>query len=392
MANGIRSYQIGSRRLSRGWIEGFDLNPAGLLTVHPDCPSHTILLAALDSAQEDCPWGRFCFHADLQGEAVLTIRAFASNNHMFVNHGVPVDMDDFLLDRDVVPARKDALFQAANGLCISGTQDVLLYSLKGRYLWIWVELTGVATGYLENFRVLVPGDHFYRTFPSLYQTDGEFFHRYLSIFSSLYMDLQDKIDGIHQYLDLDTAPAEILPIFSSWLGLALDGNFLEESQLRQLLKIAPDLIRAKGTRRAIELVASLFVEEPVQIVERNLLDPSQLAGCSLYGDQIYDFTVLVSGRSHELLRSRLEFLINQFKPLRSRCKIIFLGDQSGVDAFAYLDMNAALLQPTSGNLDDGTSNLGMVYLDSSPDDEAEEEVSPLQSSFYLDALAFLNDD
>lgn len=363
MANGIRSYRIGSSRLARSYIEGFTLGDSGQLIVQPNCQTHTLLLAALDSAQEDCPWGRFYFQAQLTGEAVLSIRAFASNQNSFVNRGVLTQIDDFLSDPQVTPIRKDGLFQAAGGQVVSGTSDCLLYKQKGRYLWLWVELTGMAEGTLEGLRVLVPGDNFYRTFPAIYQNDGEFFHRYLSIFSSLYTDLQDKIDGIHQYLDLDTAPAAVLPVFSSWLGLALDGDFLEESQLRQLLKIAPELIRAKGTRRAIELVAGLFVEEPVRVVERNLLDPAQLSGCHLYGDSIYDFTLLISGRSHELLRSRLEFLINQFKPLRSHCHIVFLGDQGGVDAFSYLDMNAALLQPSTGTVDDGISGLGMVYLE-----------------------------
>lgn len=363
MANGVRQYHIGRARLSKALLDGFLLGEDGALTAAEERQHRSLFLPALDSAQDDCPWGRLTFRAELAGDAVLTVRAFASNDPEFLQDGALASIDALLLDPAAPVRRKARLFEAAGGETFVGSSDVLLYRHTGRYLWLWVELTGTGQARLDGFRVLVPGDNFYRTFPTLYQQDGDFFHRYLSVFSSIYSDLQDRIDRLHEYLDVDACPPEVLPILARWLGLELDGNFLDEDHLRRLLKRMPELLPAKGTRRAIELVVELFATGPAYLVERNLLDRNQLSGGGgLYGDTPYDFTLLLSQSSDDLLRARLQFLVDQFKPLRSRAHIVFLGDQGGLDAYSYLDLNAALLQIGSGRLDDGRAQAGMVRL------------------------------
>ena len=75
-----------------------------------------------------------------------------------------------------------------------------------------------------------------------------FFHRYMSIYSTLYMDFQEKIDNVADFLDINTAPAQLLPIFCGWMGLDVSGDFLTEDRLRTLVKEAYQLNRTKGTR------------------------------------------------------------------------------------------------------------------------------------------------
>lgn len=365
MANhGIQLYRLSAGVLSRGLTEGFDMGADGVLSSGGDGSYRSLLLPGLDSAQEDCAWGRLSFRARLEGDVVLSVRAFASNTDSILQDGVSIPIDRLLLDPAVSQQQKVRLFKDGGGIHALGAADLLLYGQTGRYLWLWVEVNGVGHAQLSDVRVLVPGDNFYRTFPALYQTDGDFFHRYLSIFSALYTDLQKQVDRLHEYLDLETCPGEVLPVFARWLGLEMDGNFLDEDHLRQLLGKMPQILAAKGTRRAVELVAKLFVTGPIYLVERNLLDRNQLSGGSeLYGDSPYDFTLLLSQPADELLRARLGFLIDQFKPLRSRCHIVFLGDQGGLDAFSYLDLNAALLQVGSGHLDEGGAQAGMIHLE-----------------------------
>ena len=362
MADGIRTYKLERSRLSRGLLDGFAVTPAGQVVTAGDRERRHLFLPRLDSAVEDCPWGRLAFRADFQGDAVLTVHAFASNEAHLLLGEQTIPVDSFLLDGAVDAGKKEALFNARGGGRYVGSQDILLYGLTGRWLWLWLELTGPGTVTLSQFRVLVPGDNFFRTFPEIYQTDGDFFHRYLSIFSSLYSDLQDTVDRLHEYVDLDTAPDGALPIFARWLGLELDGNFLDPPDLRRLLKLAPQLIRAKGTRRAIELIVGLFVAEPVYLVERNLLSPIQREGSELYGEDRFDFTVLIRRKGDEKLRSRLTYLIDQFKPIRSRARLVFLGDRGSLDDFAYLDVNGTMLQSVPGRLDDGEALTGMTYL------------------------------
>ena len=71
---------------------------------------------------------------------------------------------------------------------------------------------------------------------------------------------------------------------------------------------------------------------------------------------------MVGRKMDEKLRLRLKFLIDQFRPARSRCRIVFLEECGGLDAFTYLDINGTVLQNAPGSLDDGKALTGMTYL------------------------------
>jgi phage tail-like protein len=367
MASLIHQYNIGKNRLNRAFRDGFELSPRGTLRTEAEAGRHVMILGHIDSAVPDCEWGRLSFQISMKSEMVLIVRALASNDLDFPMEGVRSSRDTYLRDRKVSVMEKERHFAASGSSKFLGSRDVLLYAQRGRYLWIWIELLGEGEAELTELRVYTPGDNFFGTFPEVYHTDGEFFRRYLSIFSTLYSDLQRTVDSLHNYLDVDTAPAALLPVIASWLGLELDGNFLEEESLRRLLKAAFPLIQVKGTRRAVEGIIGVFLDEPVYIVEQHLLEEEQSAEDRqvyerLYGDNPYGFTVLLNRPADEKLHARLQFLINQFKPVRSKVNIVFLGDGGSMDSFCYLDINARLRQTGSGRLDGGVGMNGLVYL------------------------------
>ena len=358
---GIKTYRLNAARLARGLRQGFSLAEDGALHTQGDGP-HFILLPALDSAQPDCAWGRLSLVGDLGAESMLTIRAVASNQDAVIRNNEVVKIDDFLLDPAISPAEKERMFTLADGMERSGVWDVLLTGQTGRYLWLWLEVTGAEPGALTRLRVYTPGDNFFRTFPQVYQTDNDFLQRYLTIFSTLYQEFQEEIDDLPRLLDLDTAPDALLPMLAQWMGLETDETLLSPPELRRLLKAAPELLARKGTRWAVERLVRLFVAEPVYIVERNLLQADARRGSGLYGDTPFDFTVMLGRRLDEKLRLRLTFLIDQFRPARSRCRIVFLEECGGLDAFTYLDVNGRVLQNAPGSLDDGKALTGMTYL------------------------------
>ena len=312
---GIRRYRLGRARLSRALLQGFALEGDGL---HTDgrTGGAEAFLPGLDSARADCPWGRLSLSCSLGPETMLTIRAFASDQNVVRRGDELVEIDHLLTDPQVPRREKERLFLLADGMEHSGAKDVLLTGQNGRWLWLWLEVTGEEPCTLEDMRVYVPGDHFFRTFPQVYQADNDFFQRYISVFSTMYQDLA-----------------------------------------------APELMARKGTRWAVEQVVKLFVEGPVYVVERNLLAPTREGREELYGTTPYDFTVMLSCRQDEKLRLRLKFLVDQFRPVRSRCRIVFLEECGGLDAFTYLDINGSVLQNMPGSLDDRKALTGMVYLE-----------------------------
>ena len=359
---GIRRYRLGRARLSRALLQGFALEGDGL---HTDgrTGGAEAFLPGLDSARADCPWGRLSLSCSLGPETMLTIRAFASDQNVVRRGDELVEIDHLLTDPQVPRREKERLFLLADGMEHSGAKDVLLTGQNGRWLWLWLEVTGEEPCTLEDMRVYVPGDHFFRTFPQVYQAGNDFFQRYISVFSTMYQELQEDINDLPKLLDVDTAPEKLLPVFASWLGLETDETLFSPEELRMLIKAAPELMARKGTRWAVEQVVKLFVEGLVYVVERNLLAPTREGREELYGTTPYDFTVMLSCRQDEKLRQRLKFLVDQFRPVRSRCRIVFLEECGGLDAFTYLDINGSVLQNMPGSLDDRKALTGMVYLE-----------------------------
>ena len=359
---GIRKYRLNGALLKRSLLEGFSLSEDGGVLRTEGSGVHSLLLPGLDSAQPDCAWGRLSLRCKLGAESMLTVRAFASNQDSVIRNNEVVRIDDFLLDPAISRKEKERLFTLADGMERSGVRDVLLTGQTGRWLWLWLEVSGAEEGTLEDLRVYVPGDNFFRTFPQVYQTDNDFLQRYLSIFSTMYQEFQEEIDALPALLDVDTAPEALLPMFARWLGLETDEALFSPEELRRLLKAAPELMARKGTKWAVEKVVKLFVEEPVYIVERNLIQSDKRHSEDLYGTTPYDFTVMVGRKMDEKLRLRLKFLIDQFRPARSRCHIVFLEECGGLDAFTYLDINGTVLQNVPGSLDDGKALTGMTFL------------------------------
>ena len=353
---GIRKYRLSGPLLKRSLLEGFSLLENGGLRTNGS-GVHSVFLPGLDSAQPDCAWGRLSLRCRLGAESMLTVRAFASNQDAVIRNNEVVRIDDFLLDPAIPRTEKERLFTLADGMERSGVGDVLLSGQTGRWLWLWLEVTGAEEGTLEDLRVYVPGDNFFRTFPQVYQTDNDFLQRYLSIFSTMYQEFQEEIDALPELMDVDTAPEALLPMFARWLGLETDEALFSSEELRRLLKATPE-----GTKWAVEKVVKLFVEEPVYIVERNLIQSDKRHSEGLYGATPYDFTVMVGRKMDEKLRLRLKFLIDQFRPARSRCHIVFLEECGGLDAFTYLDINGQVLQNAPGSLDDGKALTGMTFL------------------------------
>lgn len=362
MAGIIKKYVYGKNRLSRSLLDGFELSESGALsTCGDELRVHHAFIGALDGVDSDLQWGRLSFKLQCKGDAVITLRALAANDPYFVRKGVLTKTDDFLLDSEVSSDIKEQFFGAAGGVQHSGAQDILLYELTGRYLYLWFEIDGVCQATITDLCVFVPGENFERTFPAVYRSENDFFKRYLSIFSTMFDSFQETIENLDSFLDPDTTSIPALRHFSTWLGIETEGSLSDSEVMRKLIKAAPELLKLKGTKKAIEKLVGLFVEDPFYVVERNLLTSQQL-DCEMYGSTPHDFSILINHDPDEALRACLEFFINQFKPLRSRCRIVFFGKGSGLDGFTFLDFNGTVLQSAPGSLDSGTSLAGMTYL------------------------------
>ena len=188
-------------------------------------------------------------------------------------------------------------------------------------------------------------------FPQVYQERNSFFHRFLSVFSSIYNDISDENEKLYEILDLDKCSTDLLEMYGSWFGIDLKGGFLPEKTLRQIVKEAYQLNRMKGTKWALQRIVDILVGEDSVIVENRLQDGG-----------IFDVTVMINQKLSENLRHQLMFLLDQFRPLRTRIRLLQMEKEAVVDGNSYLDMNAAIPKQKHVVLDEEAIYDGAITL------------------------------
>ena len=149
--------------------------------------------------------------------------------------------------------------------------------------------------------------------------------------------------------------------------LELEGDFLEKQTLRNLLKEVYHLNRMKGTKEALKRLIWLVLQEEPIIVERNLIgeignSEENILYNQLYGTSKHDITILINRNSDEKLQAQLLYLLKQFKPARSKVKLVFYRECRKMDSYCYLNKNAVLGRVSNGKMDKNTMLDGQIIL------------------------------
>ena len=363
------NYSIKKNRLAHSYMKGMILDPeTSSLAFEPDVSFHRLYVTKIDSAAEDGTWGRLSFASRLQETQVLYVYAMARDIDTIYDANGTYEIETLLMDPDYTDEEKKKLFHNDGGERYVGKNDILLYGLHGRYLFLCIEVVGTGEGGISRIRVDRVGDNFMDTFPAVYRERNGFFHRFISIFSSIYNDMEHEIDRLPELLDPDTCPAACLPVYASWLGIDLSGDFLSEESMRTFVKEAYNLNRIKGTRRCLERVLEIVLDEHVIILEQNTIKAYMQRGdmvgsTALVQSSIYDVNILIRKSLSETDRHQLLYLLNQFKPVRSRLHLIQLKDSAVLDTDIYLDMNAVLAGDTIGVFDENMEMDDQIVLD-----------------------------
>lgn len=351
----MATYTIKNNRLRQAHIEGMRLaQDRSLLYLTPEYERH-LYLGVIDSAERGGSWGRLSFQAKLQEDMVPYIHAAASDFLTIYDEGGEYRIDDVLLADNIEDTEKKELLAGMDELRFVGRTDVLLYGLKGRYLYLCIDVIGEGEGTIFGLRVDTRGDQFMNTLPSVYRENNSFLHRFLSIFSSIYNDFEREIGRLPELLDPDTCPPAVLEEYGRWLGLDLSGDFLSEEAMRAFVREGYALNRMKGTKACLMRVLEIVLGEKVIIMEQNTIRAYMEEGgytdTQLEYGSIYDVNVLIRKEFSDTDRHQLLHLIRQFVPLRTRVHLIHLKDSGVLDTDIYLDMNAIISEETYGMFD-----------------------------------------
>lgn len=360
-------YSIKENRFRRSFLSGMKIAGKDSLQCDANTYRRLFITDGIDGVETGARWGRLHLDWNVTEDMVVTVYASATDSKVVWLQEKQFSYEEVLHDADTAPELKRNFMEFTDAKKAVNQKDILLYDLEGRYLYIMVEVQGLGEGSFSHIYVDNQGDIFMDTFPEVYREYDSFFHRYMSVFSSLYMDFQAKIDHVAEILDIDTAPVELLPTFGRWMGLDISGDFLQEDRLRLLVKEAYQLNRMKGTKAALARISEIILGEKVIILEKNVMRDETQADTQdlyeeLYGTGTYDVTMLVHTYVPENQKSQLLFLLNQFKPVRSRLIVRFLEAKGDLDSHTYLDMNAYVQEAETATLDERQGMDGIILL------------------------------
>ncbi len=362
-------YSIKKNRIKSGCVTGFDVTEDVRLVYSPDSMYHGIFLRGIDGGDTGRGWGRLSFDAKCSENMIYSVYVFATDvkERRREDRAEIFDLDVFLSDETVEVPEKISLFKRLGAKRHVGSGDILMYDLEGRYLYVAIEAMGEGELTISSLSVDSEGDNFMATYPEIYRERNSFLHRYLSVFSSIYNDYGIDIENLPKILDLDTCPEELLITYGGWMGIDLKGGFLEVDVLRDLVKEAYSLNRMKGTKRAMERILEIILREPAIVIEHNqvrswIQNDNLEVPANFKAKGIYDVTILVKKHLTEELRHQIFFVLDQFKPVRTRINISQLDETPTTDSNTYLDVNFVLPSESGAVLDEDFAMDGTIVL------------------------------
>lgn len=152
--------------------------------------------------------------------------------------------------------------------------DALMSHIMGRFLVLRITLggNGNVTPSLKRIKIIYPHESYLRYLPAVYQEDPlgrEITDRFLSLFESFSMDMEEKIGTITRLLDPASVPDDFTPWLASWLGIVKDQNWPED-KFRKFLASAYSLFKIRGTVKGLTEMITLYTGSSVRIIEHCL--------------------------------------------------------------------------------------------------------------------------
>lgn len=301
----------------------------GIFSVRPGAGTGRVFLPPADSMEKDTMWGRLHIRMRLPENGLCHIYTLAGNNK---------EMAEQLPDSaGADPDKRAGFFHTYGRKAGTNSENVLLSDMRGRYLWIYIEAAGPGKAVFDEIFIENPGDEFMQMFPEVYQEPGGFLERYLCVLSTLYRDMQRKIDESASLLDAESADRELVRLYTRWMGFGGVRLGLTEKEERMLLLNLYWLNRRKGTKAAVLRLCDIFME-----TGPNVMDVAK-EELFLAFEQQPD-----PGRGEKLSR-----ILKRFLPAGLRVRIVCGQESACCDGHIYMDVNGMLAPLPEGSLDTG---------------------------------------
>lgn len=339
-----------------GIIDNFIFIEDKMVLESNDARNGYYVSTAIDSGESETVWNRMRIKTNLSSDSIMRVSFYASDS-LYVSlplnakDRLEVNLDDYIKNQDIpLHKRLNVLKGLVTTKDFDNPNDVLLYSLKGRYLWFSIEVINYTFENvdIESIKIEFPRDSFVRYLPEIYQdADDAFLARFLGIFESVYLDIEEKIDNMPRMFDPKLVNMEFLTWMTKWFSIK-DSYIWSEDKLRLIVDSAVKVYKIKGTKNAIRNIVWLYtsckakVIEQFEIIESDFYQQNKAILNRLFGEDGYTFTVIVDSDS---IKDSDEYvallkLINLFKPADIKCNLVILNNNIYLDCHCYLGINS----------------------------------------------------
>lgn len=197
--------------------------------------------------------------------------------------------------------------------------------------------------------------------PELYLKAGSFTERFLSIFTDIYCELEEKIDKSAELYDPEICPEEFVEWLGEWIS-AENMHLFPDDKKREYLLAMPRLSMCRGTLRGLRELLELYCGSKVFIVEcyhvgRYFSSCKDLA--RLYPGGRFTVWILCSPTKSKT--DVLEEITEAQLPVNITAKIKLLANITELNNYCYLGVNSVLAGTRRGALD-GKCALNYVHL------------------------------
>ena len=302
---------------------------AGRITLEEGVTDGYFYLKPIDSGANGFVWGRVSLDCEIPENSAIRTSAYASDFNRFGG-----------LDKEF-GTEDEELF-----VHVGGGRDFYL-NLSGRYLWLKFEF--IASGeppWIEALRLNLSGDHMTDYLPEIYRKDGDFTKRFLSVFDSMYMDMERSIYELPSRFDYEAVDGDQLKYLAMWMGVNADE--LDSDTARERIRSAfddyEDMHTVRGVRRSVKRLCG----REAQIIESADVDPNR-PDCvnselyrRLYGENPYKFFILLEEDSFPS-RARMEWFIKEMRgliPANTELELVLLKRCVQLDRHTYLGVNS----------------------------------------------------
>lgn len=220
----------------RGLLSGLKISGNSIVPENENVTSAVFISGSVDSSEHDFFWRSFLVEAALPENMIMRVSAYSANTTRAETDGSPVELDGYLRSGAASPEEKlrrlERLFRP---ICSGRTEGPL--NLRGRYIWIKLDFVMLDRRALrlDKIRLLLKSESMMDYLPEVYRTaDGEngFLTRFLSIFDSIFFDMDDRIGALSDSLDYRAAEGDLLRYLAEWVNVE-DTAYLSDEALRR---------------------------------------------------------------------------------------------------------------------------------------------------------------